>query len=94
MNAIFGVDPSVAVLTRRTRDRFALGVGGSYGQGDYWLSQLDPQARKSHSANADSEPRVLKSWKDALTTYANGESSSISFSKFSSSSSVGRGRGD
>ncbi|MHC5739722.1 hypothetical protein [Nostoc sp.] len=63
MNAIFGVDPSVAVLRRRTRDRFALGVGGSYGQGNYWLRQLDQKARKSHSANADSEPRVLKSLK-------------------------------
>ncbi|NEU82089.1 hypothetical protein [Nostoc sp. UIC 10630] len=50
MNAIFGVDPSVAVLSRRTRDRFALGVGGSYGQKDYWLGQLDPASRKSHSA--------------------------------------------
>ncbi|MBD2533267.1 hypothetical protein H6G97_28325 [Nostoc flagelliforme FACHB-838] len=66
MNAIFGVDPSVAVLTRRTRDRFALGVGGSYGQKDYWLGQLDPLARKIHSANADSEPRVLKSRTQAV----------------------------
>jgi hypothetical protein len=38
------------MLNRRTRDRYALGVGGSYGQKDYWLGQLDPQARKSHSA--------------------------------------------
>ncbi|MBD2526840.1 hypothetical protein [Nostoc sp. FACHB-133] len=54
------------MLTRRTRDRFALGVGGSYGQKDYWLVQLDPASRKSHSANADSKPRVLKSWKDVF----------------------------
>ncbi|MEA5604995.1 hypothetical protein [Nostoc sp. UHCC 0252] len=39
------------MLTRRTRDRFALGVGGSYGQIDYWSSLLDPASRKSHSAS-------------------------------------------
>ncbi|MHC5748275.1 MAG: hypothetical protein ACYTXT_41815 [Nostoc sp.] len=56
-------------MTRRTRDRFALGVGGSYGHEDYWLGQLDPASRKSHSANADSEPRVLKSWKYKFSVF-------------------------
>ena len=32
------------MLTRRTRDRYALGVGGSYGQKDYWLGRLDPKS--------------------------------------------------
>ena len=49
-------------LTRRTRDRFALGVGGSYGQKDYWLSQLDPASPQDPLRCADPEPRVLKSW--------------------------------
>ncbi len=57
------------VLSRRTRDRCALGVGGSYGQGDYWLGQLDPASPQEPLRCADSEPRVLKSWKkDALLT--------------------------
>ncbi|WP_104910311.1 hypothetical protein [Nostoc sp. 'Lobaria pulmonaria (5183) cyanobiont'] len=56
------------MLTRRTRDRYALGVGGSYGQGDYWLGQLDPVRPQKPLRCADSEPRVLKPWKDALTT--------------------------
>lgn len=51
----------------RTRDRFALGVGGSYGQKDYWLGQLDPASPQDPLRCADSEPRVLKTWKDALT---------------------------
>jgi hypothetical protein len=55
------------VLSRRTRDRFALGVGGSYGQKDYWLGQLDPASPQEPLRCADSEPRVLKTWKDALT---------------------------
>ncbi|WP_220451053.1 hypothetical protein [Nostoc sphaeroides] len=55
------------MLNRRTRDRFALGVGGSYGQKDYWLGQLDPASPQEPLRFADSEPRVLKSWKNALT---------------------------
>jgi hypothetical protein len=50
------------VLSRRTRDRCALGVGGSYGQKDYWLGQLDPKSPQEPLRCADSEPRVLKSW--------------------------------
>ena len=55
------------VLSRRTRDRFALGVGGSYGQKDYWLGRLDPASPQEPLRCADSEPRVLESWKDTLT---------------------------
>jgi hypothetical protein len=51
------------MLTRRTRDRYALGVGGSYGQKDYWLGRLDPASpQEPLRVAADSEPRVLKSW--------------------------------
>jgi hypothetical protein len=50
------------VLNRRTRDRYALGVGGSYGQEDYWLSQLDPASPQEPLRCADSEPRVLNFW--------------------------------
>jgi hypothetical protein len=52
------------MLSRRTRDRFALGVGGSYGQKDYWLGQLDPASPQEPLRCADSEPRVLKTWKE------------------------------
>jgi hypothetical protein len=50
------------MLRRRTRDRCALGVGGSYGQKDYWLGQLDPASPQEPLRFADSEPRVLKYW--------------------------------
>ncbi|MHC5747869.1 MAG: hypothetical protein ACYTXT_39655 [Nostoc sp.] len=53
------------MLTRRTRDRYALGVGGSYGQKDYWLGRLDPASpQEPLRVAADSEPRVLKTWKE------------------------------
>ncbi|MFS0518592.1 hypothetical protein ACEYW6_28390 [Nostoc sp. UIC 10607] len=53
----------------RTRDRYALGVGGSYGQKDYWLGQLDPASRKSHSAAPTPSHEFLNSGnKDTLTT--------------------------
>ncbi|MHC5771064.1 MAG: hypothetical protein ACYTXI_36920 [Nostoc sp.] len=55
------------MLNRRTRDRYAKGVGGSYGQKDYLLGQLDPASPQDPLCCADSEPRVLKTWKDALT---------------------------
>lgn len=67
------------MLTRRTRGRCALGVGGSYGQGDYWLGQLDPASRKSHSANADFEPRVLKSWKECFDEWEREQKLAMSF---------------
>ncbi|WP_196525086.1 hypothetical protein [Nostoc commune] len=35
-NNALGVLVDDFMLNRRTRDRFALGVGGSYGQKDYW----------------------------------------------------------
>jgi hypothetical protein len=56
------------MLIRRTRDRFALGVGGSYGQRDYWLGQLDPASPQEPLRFADSEPRVLKSCKEKRYT--------------------------
>ena len=49
-NNALGVLVDDFMLTQRTRDRFALGVAGSYGQKDYWLGQLDSASRKSHSA--------------------------------------------
>ncbi|MBD2731305.1 hypothetical protein H6G96_34610 [Nostoc sp. FACHB-892] len=66
-NNALGVLVDDFMLNRRTRDRYALGVGGSYGQKDYLLGQLDPASPQDPLRCADSEPRVLKTWKDALT---------------------------
>ncbi|MDF5720740.1 MAG: hypothetical protein PUP91_09690 [Rhizonema sp. PD37] len=45
----------------------SFGVGGSYGQKDYWLGQPDPASPQEPLRYADSEPRVSKTRKDGLT---------------------------